>query len=117
MISNPATFTSSVSELIYSWLKSWNEERLWPIVEQALEDERLLLLVDGLDEWTDESAARIALDRLKVFIEQRNIPVIVTSRPRGFEHLGMQYTGWQLGELSDFSPIPARAVIKNLVQF
>ena len=105
IISNPATFTSSVSELIHSWLKSWNEERLWPIVEQALEDERLLLLVDGLDEWTDESAARIALDRLKVFIEQRNIPVIVTSRPRGFEHLGMQYTGWQLGELSDFSSV------------
>lgn len=105
MISNPFTFASSVSELIHSWLKSWNEERLWPIVELALEDERLLLLVDGLDEWTDESAARIALDRLKVFIEQRNIPVIVTSRPHGFEHLGMQYTDWQLGELGDFSPV------------
>lgn len=93
----------SLSDLLYKWLKSWNEEQFHPLVERALEDERLLLLVDGLDEWTNESAAHIALDRLKVFIEQRNVPAILTSRPHGFERLGMQQTGWQLGELSDFS--------------
>jgi hypothetical protein len=103
MISNPATAACSLSELLHSWLRSWDEERLWPLVEQALEDERLLLLVDGLDEWTDESAARIALDRLRVFIEQRDAPAIVTARPHGFDRLGMQETGWQIGELSDFS--------------
>jgi len=103
MISESATATCSLSELLHSWLKRWDEERLWPLIEQALEDGRLLLLVDGLDEYTAESAARIALDRLNVFIRQRNIPAIVTSRPNGFDHLGMQKTGWQLGEISEFS--------------
>jgi len=104
IISESATNTGSLSELLHSWLKSWDEERLWPLVEHALEDERLLLLVDGLDEYTDESAARIALDRLNVFIKQRNIPAIVTSRPHDFfDHLGMRGKGWQLGAISEFS--------------
>jgi len=103
IISESSANTGSLSELLHSWLKRWDEERLWPLIEQALEDERLLLLVDGLDEYTDESASRIALDRLNVFIRQRNIPAIVTSRPHGFDHLGMQETGWQLGEISEFS--------------
>jgi DNA replication protein DnaC len=97
--------TCSLSEMLQKWLKSWGEERLWPLVEQALEDERLLLLVDGLDEWTNEESARIALDRLQVFVEQRNIPVIVTSRPHSFDRLGIQKTGWQVGILSDFLPL------------
>ncbi len=108
MITDQPVAACSLSDLLHGWLKSWDEERLWLLVEQALEDERLFLLVDGLDEWTNESAARIALDRLKVFIEQRNIPAIITSRPHGFERLGMQETGWQLGELSDFSTTQQR---------
>jgi hypothetical protein len=39
-----------------------------------LKDRRLLLLVDGLDEWTNEEAAGIALDKLRVFVEQRVFP-------------------------------------------
>lgn len=93
----------SLSDLLHAWLASWDEERLWPCVEQALTDERLFLLVDGLDEWTNEAAAGIALDRLKVFIEQRDVPAVVTSRPYGFARLRMQEIGWQLGALSDFS--------------
>jgi hypothetical protein len=103
MISESTTATCSLSELLHSWLKRWDEERLWPLIEQALEDERLLLLVDGLDEYSDESVARIALDRLNVFIRQRDIPAIVTSRPHDVDHIGMQETGWQLGEISEFS--------------
>jgi hypothetical protein len=103
LISSRSDATCSLSELLHYFLKSWDEERLWPLVKQTLEDERLLLLVDGLDEWTNESAARIALDKLKVFIKQRKIPAIVTSRPHGFERLGMKETDWQIGELSEFS--------------
>ncbi|AFZ27223.1 putative NTPase (NACHT family) [Cylindrospermum stagnale PCC 7417] len=96
--------TCSLSDVVQGWLNSWEEKRLWPLVEQALADERLLLLVDGLDEWKNEASARIALERLQVFVEQRNIPAIVTSRPHGFDRLGIQKTAWQIGFLSDFSP-------------
>lgn len=93
----------SLSEALHGWLKSWNMETLWPLVEQALGDDRLLLFIDGLDEYTDETAAKGALSRLQVFIEQRNLPAVITSRPQGFERLGMQTAGWEVGTLSDFS--------------
>lgn len=112
MISNQATAACSLSEILHSWLKSWDEERLWPLVQKVLEDERLLLLIDGLDEWTNESAARVALDRLLVFIGQRNTPAIITSRPHGFNRLGMQISGWQLGDLSDFSTTQQKQLLR-----
>lgn len=94
----------SLSEMLQAWFRSWDEERLFPLVEKALLDERLLLLVDGLDEWANEDAARIALDRLQVFIEQRDIPAIAVSRPQGFEKLSVRGGSWTIGELSSFSP-------------
>ncbi|MEI6152621.1 MAG: NACHT domain-containing protein [Deltaproteobacteria bacterium] len=102
IISNPSTANYTIGQMLKDWLSSWSEERVWPLIEQALEDERLLLLVDGIDEWTNEQAAKIALDRLLVF-EQRNVPVIVASRPHGFARLGVHQAGWQIGELCEFS--------------
>ncbi|UZN01361.1 hypothetical protein OL548_33830 (plasmid) [Lysinibacillus sp. MHQ-1] len=43
------------------------------------------------------------MDRLNVFVQQRNIPVILTSRPHGFEQIGFGAEGWGVGELSSFS--------------
>jgi hypothetical protein len=102
-IAESPTNDASLNEAIQGWLKSWDEEQLWPLVEQSLNDERLLLLVDGLDEHTTEETAGIALSRLQVFIAQRELPAVVTSRPHGFEKLGMQTAGWAVGPLSDFS--------------
>lgn len=73
------------------------------MVQKALDDERLLLLVDGLDEYTDEESAAVALGQLQVFVQQRNIPAVVTSRPHGFDQLGMQTAGWQVSELAGLS--------------
>jgi hypothetical protein len=92
-----------LEELIHRWLIGLSEESLWPVIEQALNDERLLLLVDGLDEWASEAAAQQALQTLLLFIKQRNIPAILTSRVYGFERLGMPTESWQCGHLADFS--------------
>lgn len=102
-ISESQAGVCSIKDVLKGWLKSWDEERLWPLVEHALDDKRLILLVDGLDEWTNEQSARIALDRLTVFVQQRNIPVILTSRPHGFERIGFGAKEWEIGELSNFS--------------
>jgi NACHT domain len=93
----------SLPDLVKEHLSSWAEERLWPIVESALEDERLLLVVDGLDEWVDENCAKRAADKLQVFAAQRNVPVIAASRPHGFARLGWQQSGWQTGHLAPFN--------------
>jgi excisionase family DNA binding protein len=93
----------SLSALLRAWLRSWDEERLWPLVEKALADNRLLLLVDGLDEWTNEDAARVALQRLEVFVAQRQIPSVAASRPHGLARLGSRPAGWVSGNLAGFS--------------
>jgi energy-coupling factor transporter ATP-binding protein EcfA2 len=94
----------SLREALRRWLRSWEHEPLWKLVEQALEDDRVLLLVDGLDEYRDKFAAQKAWLRLKMFVEERGVSSIVTSRPAGFERLGINTSGWQKGELSEFSP-------------
>lgn len=113
IISEPSTNSCSLTDLLINWLKSYEEERLSPLIKQALDDERLLLLVDGLDEYANEQSASIAFGRLQVFIRQRNIPAIITSRPNGFKHLsGIRDSEWKLGELSDFSIDQQKALSK-----
>lgn len=50
MISDPATVTSSLTQALRKWLESYDEAHLWPVLERALKDERVLLLVDTA--WT-----------------------------------------------------------------
>ncbi len=64
----------------------------------------MLLLVDGIDEWTNENAARIALNKLQVFINQRSIPAVVASRPHGFVRLGMEEAGGRSRNFADLTP-------------
>ena len=94
---------SSVTAVVSSWLKSWGAESLIPLVEKALKDKRLLLLVDGLDEHSNNDAAKIALNLLDVFLGLNDVSVVATTRPYGFEKLGMKTEGWQQSSIADFS--------------
>ncbi|MNO42179.1 NACHT domain protein [compost metagenome] len=93
----------SLSEFLELWFKSWNEEELWPLIKSALTEERLLLLVDGLDESANIMNSQIVMDRLAVFVEQRKLPIIITSRPHGFTRLITNLQGMQVGELGALS--------------
>lgn len=93
----------SLTELLKLWFSSWNEDQLWPLIENALVEERLLLLVDGLDESANITSSQVAMDRLNVFIEQRKLPVVITSRPHGFSKLIINPKGLQIGDLSPLS--------------
>jgi hypothetical protein len=64
---------------------------------------RLLLLVDGLDEYQSEDSARSALAQLQVFAEQRDCRVIATARPTGYDRLGVQRTGWSATHLAELT--------------
>lgn len=94
----------SLPDIIISWFHIWSEDRLRPLIEQALDDERLLLLIDGLDEYSNEDAARNALAQLQVFVEQRNCRVMATTRPTGYERLGIQRTAWSVSQLAELTP-------------
>jgi hypothetical protein len=93
----------SLPECLSLWFKQFDQGEVWPLVQAAIEDERLLLLVDGLDEWTDETAARTTSTLLQTFIQLRNLPAVLVSRPHGFERVSVQGADWQVGHLSPLS--------------
>jgi len=78
---------TSLHEILKSWLRSHDKEHLYELLELALNDERLVLLVDGIDELTDLSAARQAVSRIQIHSGIRNTRVIYSSRPYGFRML------------------------------
>ncbi len=98
-----STDVIGIPDIIRSWLRLWTEDRLWPLFEQALADERLLLLVDGLDEYRNEDSARTGLAQLKVFSELRNCRVITTARPAGYDRLAVHRTGWPASSLAELT--------------
>jgi NACHT domain len=95
--------SASLTVVVREWLAQWGAGELFPLVERALNDKRLLLLIDGLDEWTSEDAARLAVARLRVFAEQSSVPVVLTSRPQGFQILSAELPGWKVSELAPLS--------------
>ena len=66
----------SLPDCVRRWLGTYGQAELWPLVEKALADDRLLLIVDGLDEWTTENAARTAAHLLQVYVQADGIPVL-----------------------------------------
>ena len=84
---------ASVGETLRAWLEQHDSGHIWPLVEAALNDERLLLVVDGLDEWISDEAGRHAVAALRTFADSRSAPLVVSSRPYGLGMLTLG-TGW-----------------------
>ena len=85
--------TATVSLAIKAWLEQNESAHIWPLVEKALEDRRLLLVVDGLDEWTSDEAGRYAARAMEKLAAFRGIPVVASTRPYGLSRLTLD-TGW-----------------------
>lgn len=103
IINQGQTGDSSVRGVLDCWLKSWDAKEIIPLVENALKDKRLLLLIDGLDEHSNNDSAKIALNHLESFLGGNDLSVIATTRPHGFEKLGMNVADWQQAKIADFS--------------
>lgn len=96
---------ASLEECLRQWFAQWNKSDLTPLIEQAIQDERLLLIVDGLDEWTSEDAGRVGCQLLQGFAHTHNVAVVITSRPYGFRRISSFSGGsWQVAELAELSP-------------
>jgi hypothetical protein len=100
----------SLGGCLHHWLEQQGQAALWPLVQRALADRRLLLLVDGLDEWTTEDAARIARDLLQVFVDQQRAAAVVSTRPYGYARVPITGEGWQVGRLAPLSPSQQRDI-------
>lgn len=105
--SSPVAF----SECLTIWFKQFDQTEVWKLVEAALNDDRLLLLVDSLDEWTDETAARTTSDLLHTYVQLHNFPAVLVSRPHGFDRVALQGADWQRGELAPLSAVQQKELV------
>ena len=71
---------------------------------EALYDKRLLLLIDGLDEYADEQTARTTLNTIETFVRTNDVFTIATARPAGLRRLGTVSSYWQMARLVELSP-------------
>ena len=94
----------SLPECARRWLGAYGQAGLWTLVERALADDRLLLIVDGLDEWATEDAARTATHLLQVFVQASDLPILAAGRPYGVQRLELRGGRWNLAEIAELSP-------------
>ena len=91
----------SLPDCVRRWLGAYGQAELWPLVKKALADDRLLLIVDGLDEWTTENAARTAAHLLQVYVQADGIPVLAAGRPHGVRRLELRGGQWNVAEIAE----------------
>lgn len=82
---------------------------------EALSDERLVLLIDGLDEYGDEQAARTTLATIETFVRTRDVFAIATTRPAGLRRLGPLSGQWDTARLMELQPRQQRDLATRLL--
>ncbi|MCP3463095.1 NACHT domain-containing NTPase [Bradyrhizobium sp. CCGUVB23] len=103
----------SLIDAIESWFRRQDEPDLQALVRKAYDDKRLFLLVDGIDEWDNETAANTAFGLLQSFTERHSIPVIMSSRPHGFRLIAGLDGSWRVSEIAPFSAEQQTALAKT----
>jgi hypothetical protein len=102
-IASPNAGIASLEGAVSQWLQLQGEPDLIPLVGRALADGRVVLLVDGVDEGFDETAAGTALTLLSNLVDRRRCPVVVTSRPYGERVLQNLDATWKRRELASLT--------------
>ena len=94
------TNSVSVLDAVKDWLDTYDHGHLWPLIAKALNDERVLLIVDGLDEWATPDLARLCINRLEVFISTKHAGVLASSRPFSTAELPIDRSRWRVANLA-----------------
>jgi energy-coupling factor transporter ATP-binding protein EcfA2 len=92
-----------IKEIVRRSLEQLLTESIADLLDQAINDQRVLVLIDGLDEWANEQAARATLSMLVTTVEAHSIPVMVSGRPRGLSRIGALPTNWKRGTVAPLS--------------
>ncbi|EJU10119.1 hypothetical protein LH128_25573 [Sphingomonas sp. LH128] len=92
-----------LKEIVRRTLEPQLTRSIVDMLDQAIDDRRIVLLVDGLDEWSDEQAARTTLANLVTAVQAHDIPIIVSGRPRGLGKIGSLPTTWKRGTIAVLS--------------
>lgn len=94
--------SASVRPALKSWLDQNESPQIWPLMERALQERRLLLVVDGLDEWTSDDAGHYAARAVERLAAIGGIPVVASTRPYGLTRLTLD-SGWVYSRIAPFT--------------
>jgi len=100
----------SLDDVLEQWLHQLGQDSMAASVRSALQDDRLLLLVDGLDEYRSEESAAVALAQISILVAQRSCPVVATCRPAAFGKLNAFHLEWGSTHLAELSSAQQKAV-------
>ena len=106
---------ASVAGAIRAWFEQYDIGELWSLVQAALSDERLLLVVDGLDEWVDDQAGRYAAAALETFASTHSAALVVSTRPYGLSKLTLG-PAWNYARIAPLSAAQQRALTHRYFQ-
>ena len=109
-----ASAENSLVSAAEAWLKSQSVAHLWPLVQRALRDDRLLLLVDGVDEWSDVRAAEHALGILEAFLGRTNASAILSTRPYAVDRLNWRLP-WAQAEITPLTDEQRRTIAAGIL--
>lgn len=82
---------------------------------EALSDKRLLLLIDGVDEYSDEQAARTTLATIESFVRTHDVYTVLTARPAGLRRLGPITGFWTTARLAELTRPQQRDLASRLL--
>ncbi|MDW9381942.1 NACHT domain-containing protein [Chryseobacterium sp. JV558] len=103
----------SISEILNLWFNSFGKNYLFDVVKDAIDDERLFLIIDGIDEWSSISSAQQAITRVEALRELYDCKVLYSSRPYGFKILKDFFTNLYVLNLAGFSISQQRSFVQN----
>ncbi len=99
-----------IKELIRATWQPQLTGDLVALIDQAIDESRVVLLVDGLDEWANEQAARTTLLTMLTIVSAHKIPVVVSARPGGLSKIGGIPDSWAVGLLAPLSKVQQREI-------
>jgi len=99
-----------IKEIVRRSLEQLLTGSIVDLLDRAIDDQRVLLLIDGLDEWSSEQAARATLSALVTTVEAHDISIIVSGRPRGLSRIGALPASWKRGTVAPLSAAQQAAI-------
>lgn len=109
-LSEANTGTVGIKELIRATWQPQLTGDLVALIDQAIDESRVVLLIDGLDEWANEQAARTTLLAMLTIVSAHNIPAVVSARPGGLSKIGGIPDSWAVGLLAPLSKTQQREI-------
>lgn len=86
-------------------------------IGRLVDERRILLLIDGLDEWSEEQAAITTIGHILSFVTANSIPTVVTARPRGLAKVWSIPANWNSGYVAELSRLQQyELVLKSLTR-